>query len=254
MEDLFRLVLHRPAIEQDQRNPSIDLTQESPYQNALRHAITSGGLDTAAVPLSQQLMASPRFLGDPTGNPYAAGLASLGSALDDLTDVDPTTVQEAIEQALGDAAGTVVAQAGFDETVQRLRDSVVAIKAVQEEHSRPVEALVGQLRLMQLVARVAADPTYPDDAEVLAHGLRRSLRLPGDVKITSRISTRKQSEERRERHRKAREERAAQVEQLVASHDALRAAILRAFSDVFSLELSEVSNDRLPPATEVVAT
>jgi hypothetical protein len=225
MEHLFRLMLHRPAIKQDETNPSIDLTQESDYQGALRHAIGSGNVDEAAASLSLLLIASPRFLGVPADNPYADALVALGAALDDLTPVSPATVKAAILAAFTNAATKVVAEPAFDETLHRLRDSIVAIKAVQEEHSRPIEALIEQLRLMELVARVASDKTYPADAESLAGGRRRSLQLPGDVKITPRTSTSKQNDDLRERNRMAREERAVQVEQLVGQHEALRAAL-----------------------------
>ena len=98
MEDLFRLMLHRPAVAQDERNPSIDLTQESDYQGALRHAIGSGTIDDISVGLSQELIASPRFLGTPGDNPYAEALVDLGLALDQLADVKPTTVRQAVAQ------------------------------------------------------------------------------------------------------------------------------------------------------------
>ena len=42
MENLFRLMLMRPAVAQDPENPSIDLTQDSPYQRALRQAVKDG--------------------------------------------------------------------------------------------------------------------------------------------------------------------------------------------------------------------
>lgn len=225
MEDLFRLMLHRPAVAQDERNPSIDLTQESDYQGALRHAIGSGTIDDISVGLSQELIASPRFLGTPGDNPYAEALVDLGLALDQLADVKPTTVRQAVAQAFSEAPKKVVAGAAFDETLRRLRDSIVAIKAVQEEHSRPIEALIEQVRLMDLVARVAVDKTYPDSPGTLANGRRRSLRLPGDVKITSKVSTRKETEKLRERDRRAREERAAEVERLIGQHEVVRAAL-----------------------------
>ena len=44
MENLFRLMLVRPAVAQDPENPSIDLTQESDYQNSLRDAIPGARL------------------------------------------------------------------------------------------------------------------------------------------------------------------------------------------------------------------
>jgi hypothetical protein len=42
MENLCRLMLVRPAVAQDPENSSIDLTQDSPYQSALRRAVKDG--------------------------------------------------------------------------------------------------------------------------------------------------------------------------------------------------------------------
>ena len=61
MESLFRLMLVRPAVAQDPENPSIDLTQESDYQNAQREVVP-GGRDGAEV-VSRTYVQSDEFLG-----------------------------------------------------------------------------------------------------------------------------------------------------------------------------------------------
>jgi hypothetical protein len=225
MEDLFRLVLLRPAVAQDPSNPSIDLTQSSNYQTELRHAI---GLEDAwqqADSISRAFVASAQFLGIPEDNPYADRLEDLYARLDALPDAKPQHVRKAVSEAFGMTPAKVVADAAFTDTLARLRDSVIAIKVLQEEQARPFEELIGQLRLMELVARAAADSGFPDGEATLAAARKRTVQLPGAMKIKSRLSSRKATEEQRKRAAALAREREAEVERLLERHEVLRKAL-----------------------------
>jgi hypothetical protein len=224
MENLFRLMLLRPAVTQDKDNPSVDLTQDTPYQQKLRRAPDTRTAREAAEAASRELVASSRFVGEPDAHPLAEKLADLDRRLDALAVPDPGGVQDAIRQAFGARAGDIADDDGFTTVREHLRDSVVAIKVLQEEHSRPVEDLVRQLRLIEVVTRAAADAGFPAGREVLATLRKRTVRLPG-VKLESKLSTRESADQLRKRAEAARKETQAEVTALLDKHATLRVAV-----------------------------
>ena len=62
MENLFRLMLLRPAVSQDPEQPSIELDQESAYQDALRAAVAAGGGRKGVEAGSAEFAASADFV------------------------------------------------------------------------------------------------------------------------------------------------------------------------------------------------
>ena len=139
MENLFRLMLARPAVAQDPKNPSIDLTQESDFQNALREAVLGGREGAEGV--SRGYVESEEFLGDPADNPFAAELTDLAARLDDLEndkdvgargrtdreegggeDHEHGSVAEAVEAAFGRPPSDVI----DDEAFQGMLETVCA--------------------------------------------------------------------------------------------------------------------------------
>jgi hypothetical protein len=225
MEELFRLMLQRPAIAQDDTNPSIDLTQDSPYQNAVRDALASGEPGTRLAEVSRAYVASAEFLGAPADNPYAESLAALDRELTTLQPVTPAKVRTAVKTAFGASAGPLAKSTAFKSVLGRLRDSIMAIKAVQEEHGRNIEDLIGQLRLMELVARAAADSAFPADEEVLGNALRRTVQLPGRVALTPVTSTRDRVAKQREELAAQQAAREEEVSTLAQRHGELKAAL-----------------------------
>lgn len=294
MENLFRLMLVRPAVRQDPENPSIDLSQQSDYQDALRAALV-GGRDRAKA-VSRSYVSSGRFLGGPAENEFAAQLADLAARFDELENSgklkavsgwdddhrdnrgkdcnvasavkaafgrlasevvnddafqrmlgrlrDSVTSIEmlqwddghgddlrkrgnagsAVMAAFGRSASEVVNDDAFQRMLRRLRDSITAIKMLQEEHSRPIEQLTRQLRTAEVVMKVAAGSSF-DDYEELHRYRRRSLRLPIIPGFGSSLSTRDAEEDLRQRREQAIADREAEVGTLLRQHEELRGAI-----------------------------
>lgn len=223
MEELFRLVLQRPAIAQDEDNPSIDLTQDTPYQNGLRAALDSDNPAEEVAAVSRAYIASPDFIAAPSANPYAADLAAFEQSL--TGPVTPAHLRNDVKAAFGSSAGPFTKSNQFKTTTARLRDSIVAIKAVQEEHHRDIEGLIGQLRLLELVGRVATDPKFPADADALHHALRRTLKLPGRVALAPVTSTRDRVADQRKELARQQARREEEVTALAGRHGDLKAAL-----------------------------
>ncbi|MEV4021030.1 hypothetical protein AB0J35_62215 [Nonomuraea angiospora] len=88
MENLFRLMLTRPAVAQDPDSPSIPLGQDTPFQESLREAVGAAQRRTAIEAAATAYVAGPEFIGDPAGTPLVAELGQLAGRLDEMEDVD----------------------------------------------------------------------------------------------------------------------------------------------------------------------
>ncbi|GAA1715857.1 hypothetical protein GCM10009745_75390 [Kribbella yunnanensis] len=243
MENLFRLMLLRPAVEQAPEQLSIGLEQESPYQDALRAAVVSGGGRPGIEAASAEFAASADFVSGVSDTPLGARLDELADRVDALEaagEVPWSEVANAVEEVFGSPAEDVVAGDDYQETVRRLRDSLIAIKVLQQLHGLPIERLTRQLRTAELIADVAADRPANDSAR----RRRRSLELPVELELKSRLSTRDARKELEEQRKKLLENRRKRVDELLAEHDVLRGAI----SELASLESIHFR------ATEIVAS
>ena len=226
MENLFRLMLVRPAVAQDPENPSIDLTQDSPYQRALRKVVQDGGGRKGAETATAAYVGGPDYLGDPAGNPLADRLAALAARLDELeTGEESRDLGEIISEIFEASPAEVIETEEFGATLERLRDSLMAIKVLQQEHSRPIEELARQLRTMEVIAKAAGDECFPETGRELRRWRRRTLQLPVELGLGSRLSTRKAEKELRKQREKAVAERREQVTGLLERHERLRVAI-----------------------------
>lgn len=242
MENLFRLMLLRPAVAQDPQNPSIDLTQESDFQNALREAVPDGR--QRAEEVSREYVENDDFLGNPADNQFVVELADLAVRLDRLEDnheIDArhrpdgeerheegdhnhNSVAGAVDAAFGRPSPDVVSDDAFQRMLRCLRDSITVIKVLQEEHNRPIEELTRQLRTAEVIVRSAAEDEF-DGGEELHRYRRRSLRLPVLPGWGSRLSTREAEDELRRQRAEAIAERKGEIGHLLGRHEALRNAI-----------------------------
>lgn len=141
------------------------------------------------------------------------------------TVVTHAAVVDAVEKALGADPATLVADGTLAEPIARLRDSILAIKQLQEEHSRPIEALSNQLRDLELIVRVAQDEKFPITGAEMRRYRRRSLELPAVAELRPILSTRELEEERRKKLAEAAAERRKQAEALLGTFQTLGLAV-----------------------------
>jgi hypothetical protein len=252
MENLFRLMLLRPAIGQDPETPTIELEQASDYQDALRAAVATGTGRHGIEEASQRYAASDSFIGSVDDTPLGTRLDELARRLDTVG-VDGAlpwaAVRELIDEVFGQPAADVVETDDYEATVGRLRDSLVAIKVLQELHRLPIEQLTRQLRTAELVADAAEE--HPASPAVPLG--RRSLALPIDLGLTSRLSTRDARDELNKKRRELIAEREKQIGELLIEHEALRGAVAElALLDADQFRASDRVASRPTDAPDVV--
>ena len=98
------------------------------------------------------------------GRPAQAELASLAEVLDRLETRDAVSHAElvvAVKDAFGSEPSVLMQDQAFSTAMRRLRDSVLTIKQLPDEHHRPIESLTNQLRDLELIARLARDSAFP---------------------------------------------------------------------------------------------
>jgi hypothetical protein len=250
VESLFRLTLVRPPTEQDPDHPSIELAQESSFQERLAGALEQEDPRGAAVAVAREYIRSDSFVGQPDENDLSSELATLAEGLAGLK-VRGRGVANAVRQVISDAfdeaADNVVESEAFERALSRTRDSIVAIKYVQEEHGRPIHALTDQLRDLELVARVAADDTFPRRLWDLRRHRARSLRLPTESDLASVLSSAALDEERR------RQREAADAEKRKKTADALNRYrdLVTAVGELTALDASDLRATRVEAADAV---
>ncbi|EGE77182.2 hypothetical protein BDDG_00119 [Blastomyces dermatitidis ATCC 18188] len=156
-EPLFNFLLIRPHVSQDARKPSIPLFQDSPFQRELLAALKSQNLRTEALKVVKKFISSKEFISDPSGSDFQKKLREFKVLIDEASSVNDdlqyTVVLELTKRAFGIAASDLVKSEEFVTLLRNLRDSVVAIKYDQAEHSKPVEALVTQIRDLELIEK-----------------------------------------------------------------------------------------------------
>jgi hypothetical protein len=228
MEHLFRLLLTRPAVEQDARAPSIRLAQDTPFQAALAQAQQSQDARAAMKAAASQFVASASFVGSPDSLPLAGRLEELSAAFDVLETkkvLNHVDMVKAIEDALDAKLNDIIRNKTLEAPMTALRDSIIAIKLLPEEHRRSIEGLTRRLRDMEVVLITAAVPHFPSSSESLRRVRRRSLKLPSELELRSSLST-LQRQQQLEQERKAREaEQRQQAEAKLQLYTQLKTAI-----------------------------
>ncbi|KAG5288477.1 glycoside hydrolase family protein, putative [Histoplasma capsulatum G186AR] len=156
-EPLFNFLLIRPHVSQDARKPSIPLLQNSTFQKELLDALKTQTPRTDALKVVKKFVISNEFIADPTGTDFQKKLRQFKVLVDEASsvsnDLKYTVVLELAKRAFGIAASELVKGGEFGTLLQNLRDSVVAIKYDQSEHSKPVEDLVNQIRDLELIEK-----------------------------------------------------------------------------------------------------
>jgi len=180
METLFKFTLSRPAVEQAPNSPSIPLAQRTTFQDAIAAVLGNDVARDKRRAVASAYVASNDFVPDPRALEHATQWEAFGSALDTLEQSENVThagVVEVAESALQEKLAKVIERKELANNSRRLRDSILAIKLLPQEHRRPLHRLVGALRDIELLLELAANPAFPDDAAHLRRFRRRSIRL-----------------------------------------------------------------------------
>ncbi|MDX1501174.1 MAG: hypothetical protein R3325_02345 [Thermoanaerobaculia bacterium] len=217
------MTLIRPPVAQDPDHPSIELAQESEFQVSLAATLDAESPRTEALRVARGFQNTSAFVDAPSSLALGRELAGFGSALDEMNDddVSPDAVRQLVHDAFGRAPEEVASDPGFETSVRRLRDSIIAVKHVGEEHGTALEALTNTLRDAEVLRRLANDPEFPESAEALRRHRRRSLRLPHRTHFESVLRSKASEDLRRQQLEEAAAQRTAHVTDVVKRYQDL---------------------------------
>ena len=181
METLFNFLHIRPPVEPREDITSISLASESAFQEKLREAAGADAPRDKLKAQARKFVASKAFIGKPDGLRYQRELRQLAQRFDDHQQrdtVDPDDLTAAVQDVFGKSPAELAGMAQFEAEVTTLRDSILAIKFLPEEHRRPLHHLTQALRDLVLIQQLADDAHQVDTPERLRKYRKRSLVMP----------------------------------------------------------------------------
>ena len=205
METLFKFAHIRPPVEPDTRLGSILLASSSAFQQKLVAALAGSQARKKMKETAQKHVEGTQFIHDKAGLRYARELDALSEALVPLEQgdsLDHDTVDQAVKQSFGKNAKQLVADNNFAAELEKLRDSLVAIKLLPAQHRRPVHHLAGALRDLSMIETLAQDKDFPGSGETLRRYRRRGMALPEGIALGSVLKTPAREADDPDAHRK----------------------------------------------------
>lgn len=248
MESLFKFVLERPPIQQDP-NLIIELSQNSNYQALLANSIGKKDPRKVLKDASRNYTQSTKFVKDPSDLPIIDKLLAYREILDVL-EIQENITQAEMKNAVLNVFGKTPSQTlniqAFKTSLKNLRDTVVSIKHLPEEHHKPIEKLSNAIRDLEIVKMLAADKTFPGKGTVLKKYRKRVLRLPSQSDLKSILAIREEERKRREEENNKRlKDKQKSIKQKAILYGQLKTAIKEIMAlDHDKLEASVQTSDR----------
>lgn len=215
METLFRFTLARPAIRQSEDLPSIELQHRSQLFSDLQQASQQRDPRTELKKVAGQFAGTGGYLAGPASLAIATELKKLDtsfSALEKKPDVKKQDIVDAIEAAFSGQLGSLNANGKLVAAMGMLQDTIVVIKLLPTEHSKPLEEFVRQLRDLDIVMRMVANENLEGTGTDFRRYRRRSLKMPEWLKMPSGLSMRERQQEFEKRYKEEEEERRKSAE------------------------------------------
>ncbi len=228
MEALFRFILTRPPVTQSEEAPSIPLSQKSEFQAALGKALQDKNPRNALQAAARKFIKTTAFTGDPKDFSLYEQIKELSGKLDLLEknkDLTNAEVSSAIEEAFGATPAAIVSGTILNKPTTSIKDSLLAIKQLQREHQRPIEALTNQLRTIELIQKVADAEDFPGSGATLRKYRRRSVMLPTKIDLRSSISTRLSQKALEKKRREAEAKDNKEAEAKLGQYNLLKKAV-----------------------------
>ncbi|KAK4108839.1 carbohydrate-binding module family 12 protein [Canariomyces notabilis] len=146
-EPLFRFVVLRSPIKGDPNRPLI------PLSSTPRDSIQA---------VCKDFIKSNRFVSSADGTDFQNKLVQFSLLVDNLERAGAAQLEPVIntvEQVFGQQPSNLVRQEDFLSLKGALKDSIVAVKYVQEAHALPLAAIADQLRDMELIEKAVSTPS-----------------------------------------------------------------------------------------------
>jgi hypothetical protein len=183
MEDLFRFAQIRRPYRLGHEVDAIELASGSPFQAALA-AVTAPNERTKWKAHAAMFVNGGSFVTGEDSSPFLELMERVAGAVDGAVAAGPVghaVLDALLNSELGQPPGGFVADPATIAAVCDLKDSIVAIKLLPEQHHRPIARLVDALRTFELINRADSDQLFPSSNDGLGAYRRRALKLPAAI-------------------------------------------------------------------------
>ncbi|KAB2878661.1 hypothetical protein F9K33_12305 [bacterium] len=251
MESIFKFLLHRPAVRQEE-NLVINLSQNSNYQAELAKSIGKDNPREILKTLSNDFVETKNFVKSTLELKVYDKLIIFQSKLDELSkkaNITSDEMKNAVKDSFGSTVATVIKDNDYINSIKNLKDSIIAIKHLQELHEKPIEELTNALRDLELLGL-----NFPKTGVELKKYRKRVLRLPSQADLKSVLTQREEEKKRQEEiERKQLEEKKKEIQEKAALYSKLKNAIKEIMNlDYGNLESTpQKAHDGFIPPKEV---
>lgn len=214
MEALFKFVLERPAVEISNEDAIIDLSQNSDYQAALAKSIDKADPRKVLKEASRQFVKSNGYLDSIKKLSIYDKLKLFTTTLDTLEKKSPPThndLKKAVKDSFGETVEQTLNNKDYIDAVSNLKDSIIAIKQLNEEQHNSIKHLVDALRDLLIIKKLSTDNSFPDNEDELIKYRKRSLKLPSQADLKSILTTRESAKKVEEERRQNEKEKAESI-------------------------------------------
>lgn len=184
METLFRFNIIRDAAKSRDETAPIDIATQSKFQRGAV-AIPGGALRRQAlVALAQAYIATTDFVAGIDKDSPFDHLERVADAVDGLIAADKVAradLATVLPASLGATPAAFLSLQNLPAAIDRLKDSLLAIKLSPADHHRPARRLATVLRAYHLVKQFDDDQAFPVDGAALRAAQRRAFRIPDGV-------------------------------------------------------------------------
>jgi hypothetical protein len=247
MESLFRFTLRRPSIVSNDQPPAIILSQNSEFQISIFQALNTENPRESVERVARAFVNDDAFIGHPTDLIFYEELKKLGSKLDVLekkTHISYNEMVNAITDTFGKSPKILIKEKLLEIPISSLRDSIIAIKLLPEEHSRQLENIIYQLRELELIIRAADAHGFPFSGNFLRRYHRRPLQLPIELKLRSVLSTADLEKEEIRKRKEFEDKRLSEANSKLELYNRIKTAIDEITRiDTKNLQISQQSSD-----------
>ena len=228
MESIFKFVLHRPAVQQ-KPDLIINLSQDSDYQIELAKSINQNNPREILKKASGDFVKTKNFIKSSSELKIYDKLIIFQTKLDELskkTNITSEEIKNSVKDSFGSTVVTIIKDKDYLSSVKNLKDTIIAIKYLPEQHEKPIEELTNALRDLEILQLLNTKTNLFKSGTELKKYRKRTLQLPAQADLKSVLTQRENEKKRQEEiEQKRLEEKRKNIQNKAALYDRLKNAI-----------------------------
>ncbi|MCU5086969.1 hypothetical protein OCA23_27140 [Bacillus cereus] len=178
MEEIFRMAVIRPAQKLKQKF-TVSLNQASDFQLELSKVSIDYPNPLSSIrDIAKSYVASELYIDDIKKIHFYSPLMQLRNKLESLRYLNMDTINKEIFDQCSCIWKEVVGSKEWDKDIMCLRDSILTIKLLSDQHTKPLDELVKMLRLMNLIELITDESPILLEENAVSKTLEATILMP----------------------------------------------------------------------------